>query len=243
MSTRKESTVSATIPVTHNGTSAIRTAGTLQDEPQRMPLSLDALSYTASPDTAAAEDGLASWDLESLRVKEDCGIEIAGEPVLASVQVRKPTKQEWIRVRAGQEWRFHTALLIVEEDRSSYLIAPPLWDELTMDIAITTLYTTMSRAGVLFLWPVRMVLADRPSGGDTWNRSAHDAARLAETSWVRLTASQANREYHIRRATGLADPGWPAQIDSFETLMRLAFKDRFITDLGHPVVRRLRGEV
>jgi hypothetical protein len=38
-----------------------------------------------------------------------------------------------------------------------------------------------------------------------------------------------------------ADPAWP-EVD-FKQLVQVAFKDRFIRDMNHPVVRRLRGEM
>jgi hypothetical protein len=43
-------------------------------------------------------------------------------------------------------------------------------------------------------------------------------------------------------ATGeLPDPEWPEM--SFTRILEVAFKGRYITDLDHPALRRLRGEV
>jgi hypothetical protein len=39
----------------------------------------------------------------------------------------------------------------------------------------------------------------------------------------------------------LPDPEWPNT--PFRELLRVAFKDRFIDNLDHPVLRKLRGEV
>jgi hypothetical protein len=48
--------------------------------------------------------------------------------------------------------------------------------------------------------------------------------------------------YEVFEATGdLPPPEWPDL--PFQELVRIAFRDRFITDPGHPVLRRLRGEV
>jgi hypothetical protein len=48
--------------------------------------------------------------------------------------------------------------------------------------------------------------------------------------------------YDVFQATGdLPEPKWPEQ--PLQELLRIAFKDRFITTLDHPVLQRLRGEV
>jgi hypothetical protein len=48
--------------------------------------------------------------------------------------------------------------------------------------------------------------------------------------------------YELYTATGsLPDPEWPET--PFPELLKIAFKDRFITDRNHPILRRLRGEV
>ena len=48
--------------------------------------------------------------------------------------------------------------------------------------------------------------------------------------------------YEVYEATGeLPDPEWPDL--SFEDIMKVAFKDRFITGMDHPVIRRLNGEI
>jgi hypothetical protein len=48
--------------------------------------------------------------------------------------------------------------------------------------------------------------------------------------------------YEVYEAVGdLPEPAWP-QVGFQETLT-IAFKTRFITDLDHPVIRRLQGEL
>ena len=77
---------------------------------------------------------------------------------------------------------------------------------------------------------------------DRWNASALEAAESARSSWVRVVSNRDLRAYEVSEATGkLPDPEWPDL--SFEEILRIAFKDRYITELDHPVVRRLRGEV
>jgi hypothetical protein len=48
--------------------------------------------------------------------------------------------------------------------------------------------------------------------------------------------------YEVFQATGeLGEPEWPAE--PLAALLRVAFKDRYIDALEHPVLRKLRGEV
>jgi hypothetical protein len=48
--------------------------------------------------------------------------------------------------------------------------------------------------------------------------------------------------YDVFQASAeLSDPTWPEA--PFRDLLRVAFKDRFIQSLDHPVLKKLRGEV
>ena len=89
------------------------------------------------------------------------------------------------------------------------------------------------------LWPVR--LPDEAGRLDDWNTAAHEAAKRAETHWVRVAANMALGAYDIFEAVGqFPEPVWPDL--PFERLLEIGFRDRFIDSLDHPVLRRLRGE-
>ena len=45
---------------------------------------------------------------------------------------------------------------------------------------------------------------------------------------------------HFEPATKLPDPEWPPL--TFTEILRVAFRDRMIDSLEHPVVRQLRGQ-
>ena len=75
-----------------------------------------------------------------------------------------------------------------------------------------------------------------------WHRSAAEAAELAMHRWVRLSANMALGAYEIFEAIGnLPEPIWPEL--PFSEILRIAFRDRMIESLDHPVVQRLRGAV
>ena len=76
---------------------------------------------------------------------------------------------------------------------------------------------------------------------DSWNTSAIEAAKLAEDDWVRVASNMHLQAYEVSQSVGLiAEPVWPS-ID-FEKILEIAFKGRYIADLHHPTLRRLRGE-
>jgi hypothetical protein len=58
--------------------------------------------------------------------------------------------------------------------------------------------------------------------------------------WVRMKANMSLGAYEITVAESvMADPVWPEL--SFPDLVRIAFRERIIITLDHPVIKRLRG--
>src|SRR5262249_48800525 len=156
-----------------------------------------------------------------------------------TVPVRKPNRQEFVRVHPDPEWRLETAVLELKEERETYLVDPGLWADLPGEIVPKVLFTAVNRQGVVFLWPARLPGEDGKQ--DEWNRSALEAAQLATDSWVRVPANMSLGAYEVYQATGdLPEPAWPD--GGFQKLIEVAFKDRFIRALDHPVIRKLRGE-
>jgi hypothetical protein len=65
---------------------------------------------------------------------------------------------------------------------------------------------------------------------------------MAMKGWVRVVANMGLGGYDVFQASGaLPDPDWPDV--PFREYLRLAFKDRYIDNRDHPILRRLRGEV
>lgn len=180
-------------------------------------------------------------DLESLRLSQDFVAQTSVRPVFTSIPVRKPHRQEFVRVRPGQEWRFETGLFKDEESGEFYIVSPSLWADFSGDIKPTCLVTCVSRnSPVPFLWPITLPGPDgRPN---RWHESAADSAREAERDWLKVVADMSAGCYVPHVAAGnLPEPVWPADLVMAD-LMKLAFRDRFIGDADHPTLRRLRGE-
>jgi hypothetical protein len=191
----------------------------------------NAKSKTATPDLFT--------DLSALRISQDfqatCGVKKA----LLTVPVRKPAKEWFIRTNA--QLRIETCVLELKEDRETYLVAPALWSELASESTFgpRALFVAMNRQNVLFVWPIRLPGSDGKI--DDWNRSALEAASMADTRWVRVASNLNLGAYDVFEATAdWPEPDWPDL--PFNEILRVAFKGRVIEDLSHPVLKRLRGE-
>jgi hypothetical protein len=200
------------------------------------PATLERAASTAPP------AGPDPFDPASLRLSQDFGAGLGVKKALLHVPVRKPDRSWFVRVHPDESYRLQTAVIELKEDRETYLVAPALWLDLVTEATFSprALFTAVNRQGVLFLWPIRL---PGPDGKiDEWSRTALEAAEKGTKGWVRVAANMALGAYDVWDASGqLADPAWPEM--PFRELLRVAFKDRFIDRLDHPVLRKLRGEV
>jgi hypothetical protein len=180
------------------------------------------------------------FDLSKLRLSQDFAEKVGAKKARIIIPVRKPSRQEFIRVHPDDSMRLETAVLELKEDRETYLVDPALWSELPGEVVPKVLFVTMNRQGVLTLWPIRLPGAD--GRHDAWNQSALEAARMAMKAWIRLAANMSLGGYEVYQATGdLPEPEWPEL--SFQEILEIGFKGKLISDLNHPAIRRLRGEI
>lgn len=199
---------------------------------------IDAMRLANDGPMASTED---AWNLDALRLSQDFDAEVGGKKLLTTVSVRKPKRQEFVRVHPDPAWQLPAALLEVEEDRESYLVAAALQQALKGEVQPVDLVTAMNRSGLLFLWPVKR--AKEGKRDNAWLTSAQAGARLAQKHWVKVASNRDLAAYEIIQAAGhYPDPEWPADL-VFDDLVKLAFKDHVIRDMQHPVLRRLRGEI
>jgi hypothetical protein len=179
------------------------------------------------------------FELNNLRLSQNFGELVGVKKLLTTVLVKKPGKQDFFRVRPGEDWSVDTAVLELKEDRETYLVAPALWPELPGELVPKVLFTTITRQGVVAIWPVRLPGEDGRQ--DNWSRSALEAADLGQRNWIRLVANMSLGGYEIYQATrdDLPEPIWPEH--SFKEILKIAFQDKYIQTLDHPVIRRLKG--
>ncbi|AMV40450.1 hypothetical protein [Planctomyces sp. SH-PL62] len=196
------------------------------------------------PDTAETlRPGSADpFNLASLRLSQDYASAVSVKRLITTIPVRKPSREWFVRTHPDSSYRLSTSVLDLKEDREVYLVAQGLWPELASEATFSPrlLVTAVNRQGVLFLWPIRL---PGPDGKiDDWSRSALDAAEEAKSRWVRITANMSAGAYDIAVATGPAtEPSWPDP--TFQEIIKIAFRDKMVSDWSHPVLQRLRGEV
>lgn len=175
----------------------------------------------------------------ALRLDQSFADRVGVKKLLTTVPTRKPNRQDFVRVNRDPAYRLTPAALVeIKEDREYYLLTPEMAIELPGEFFVATLYTTVNRYGVLHLWPVKLPGADGKH--NEWHRSAAEAAELAMDKWLRVRANMALGAYEIDEAIGdLPGPAWPGL--PFSEILRIAFRDRYVGSLDHPVVQRLRG--
>jgi hypothetical protein len=162
----------------------------------------------------------------------------AAESVLITVKVGKPSKTVFFRVRDDEDYIVDTALL--EYERDFYLVDAPFRAALRAEIKPVLLHTCISRAGVIFLWPLRLVGDDGRE--NPWWTSARIIADAAKTKWVRAQANMALGAYELIQAVAdLPEPVWPKH--SFRDLLKIAFEKQRIDSMDHIVVQQLQGRV
>jgi hypothetical protein len=191
-----------------------------------------------NPISEPQEDPFA--DLSKLRLDQSFLEMACANKVLTTVPVRKPLKQEWVRVHPDPAFREPFAAIELKNDREHYLITPQIAQALPTEIVTEMLYTTINRQRVVSLWPVRLPSSDGRI--NEWHRSAQEAAERAMSRWIRVVSNMSLGAYEIIEAPGqIPDPEWPVEYN-FRDLLRIGFRDRIISSFNHPVLKRLRGE-
>jgi hypothetical protein len=179
------------------------------------------------------------FDLASLRLNPSF-LETAGvKKLITTVPSHKPNPQDFVRVRPEPEYRENFATIELRDDRESYIVHPDILPDLLNEVSYETIFTTVNRQGVVSLWPVKLITPD--SKRNDWARSMREAAEMAMTKWIRVKSNLNLKAYEIYVAEcEIAEPVWPDL--TFPDLLKIAYRDRMIAALDHPVIKRLRGQ-
>ena len=179
------------------------------------------------------------FDPANLRLSQNFGASAGVKKLTTTIPVRKPGKQDFVRVHPDPAYQIETAVLEFKEERETFLVAPELRDELLGELTPKALFTTINRQKVVSLWPI--ILPGEDGRINSWSESAMDAATLGQKKWVRVSANMSLGAYDVFEATGeIPEPEWP-ELDLGQ-ILEIAFKGRFIKDSNHPILKRLRGE-
>jgi len=178
-------------------------------------------------------------DLSSLRLNQDYAKMMGLKRIPLSIPARKPDKQWFIQCHPDSSYRLETMILESRDEKEIYLVEQPLWSELENELTPCLLLTSITKQGIIFIWPIKLPGIDGKM--TSWSQSALDAAKRALKNWIRLIPVMAIGGYEIMTATAeLERPTWPDM--TFEEIITLAFKNRIIKDMKHPIIRMLRGE-
>jgi hypothetical protein len=159
------------------------------------------------------------------------------------VIIRKPSGQEFIRVKPSPEGRVPIALIKDERSRNSwYAVDPDLEDELEDEFLLGYVVEAMSHVKSddgepeYFLWV--LPLQDTNGRDNDWWESWREIAAIAETQWVKVKSGK-RKAYPKYPTMEVPDPQWPAM--SYDEAFGLGFKGRVLTTMQHPFVKFLRG--
>jgi hypothetical protein len=179
------------------------------------------------------------FDPERLRV--DTMADIGVERVLTAVPVRRPRRNEFVRVHP--DYVVDTLLLERDNgmDKECYLVDEGIQHLVLPELRRTRLYVAITKRNTVFLWPIKLPL----EGNDSGRRVADTAlqgAEQAKVTWVRLVWNRELGGYEMLRAKGdLGTPQWPEK--SFRDLLEIAFRNNRIDREDHDVIRELAGEL
>ena len=91
-----------------------------------------------------------AFDPATVRLSQNFHETLGVKKAVVTVPVRKPARQEFIRVHADPAFRLETAILNLKEQREIYLAA------LASEITPMVLVTVVNRQKMGSLWPIRL---------------------------------------------------------------------------------------
>ncbi len=178
------------------------------------------------------------FDLENLRVDQDFAETAGVKRLLTTIPVRKPNKQDFVRVHPDTDFCMTILMIELKDDRETYIVQRNMAEVVSEEAVPYRLYTAINRQGVVFFWPVR--LPDPNGRINEWHRSMAEAAERAMTKWMRVKANMSLGAYEMFEAQGaIPDPEWPDY--DYKELLRIAFRNKIVDNPDHPVVKRLQG--
>ncbi len=187
------------------------------------------------------------FDFDELRLPPTFGKGPAAKKLVTVIPCRKPKSGvEFFRIRPGPEWEFQIYILDLKEgDDEKYLVLPPFIPELleTGKLRPVTIYMAIVwGTGVFFLSDVP--LPDADGNDNPFNKSRRASYEKAKTRWIKIRANLDLGAYEMSEAVSqYEEPEWPEKPETIQDAIEIAFKDRLIDSLDHPVLKRLRGEI
>ena len=188
------------------------------------------------PEAASKADDLAAF-----RLDQSYATATRSRPLLTTIPVRKPGKTAWIFIHPGDQWRFSALVYEREVDRTMYLLSADAAQSIDGELVrAVNLIAYSDSDGNLALLPVPMPRED----GSTcdWHESMRDFAANYAGQWLQIRSRRSLGAYvAIPSPVDRPAPSDPPM--AINEIVKIAFKDRRISDRNHIVLRQLRGEV
>ena len=187
------------------------------------------------------------FDFDSVKLSPSFEAATLVEKLITTIPIRKPKSGlEFFRVRDDPEWTFKTYLLDLKDgEDEKYIVVPQLIPEVldTGRLKPVMLYTLMTHTHKVFFLS-DIPLQDADGKDNEYNRSRREAYEMAKEKWVKIQANMPLGAYEIFRAKGeLPDPVWPDEPKTMKEALKIAFKNKIIDSIDHPVLKQLRGEL
>lgn len=179
-------------------------------------------------------------NIESLRIPANFGGKFAVNKLLVNIPVRKPNKSVFFRVRDGEKWEFLAYILENKEAGETYLLTPEVAEIVPESARPVRLHVAIDRRANPFLIP--LVLPGEDGRRNPWHESLAQGINRSKHKWVRIVANMGVGAYDLYEAQGeLGKPEWPEH--TMNQLVEIAFRGKIISDIDHPVIRELLGQI
>jgi hypothetical protein len=189
--------------------------------------------------------GPIKFDVASIRLTQDFANTTPVKKLLNVVKVGRPkNKSVFLRVHRGEEYQVPKLALIEDKDgtdRDMYVVPQELVPLVQEHVKFVALYLAVDRNEIPYLIPVALQGAE-DTKWNVWFQSLDTALRTAMDHWTKIVANMQAGYYDAFIAEDdqhIAPPVWPDK--SMDELLEIAFRQHFIDDLDHPVLRKLRG--
>jgi hypothetical protein len=152
---------------------------------------------------------------------------------------RKSHNQEFVTVNSSSEYTASVYCFKRKEDGEVYLVNPSVVSTLP-GCYPAQLFLAANRQGAVFVWPATLPSQDgRTHGAHT---SALENIERAKVGWVKNVWNRDAAAYEAEEPVAkFPSPQWPEK--DFESIVQIAFKDRYIDSVNHIIVKQILGEV
>lgn len=192
-------------------------------------------------------------DIDIAAIKTSIDADVKTKKIVSKISVRKPDPLEFIRVH--ESWSFPCKVLIDKTEginKEYWLFSSEVAPLVEADLTFVVFYPAINRKGNVFLIEVK-----ESNLKNSWVSTLFEGVKTAKLYWVRLRANNSTGRYDVDAAEqDLGNPQWPESYTvvngqgkmedrpfSMELLIKLTFKDRYVNDPEHEVIKKIRGLV